>query len=93
MTGTSLLLTDHRFLGIGHFFGGTWSTLIVVKHILVVALVGIGASIDLLVVPEVANPVDEAARTAAIRRLGRGTAAMTALGAIVLLLTAAAQAS
>ncbi len=57
------------------------------------ALVAIGVSIDLLVVPDVANPVDEAARTAAIRRLGRSTAAMTALGAIVLLVTAAAQAS
>ena len=93
VTGTYLLLADHRFLGIGHFFGSAWSTLIVVKHVVVVALVGIGVYLDLLVVPDVAYPVDEAARTAAIRRLARSTAAMTALGAIVLILTAAAQAS
>jgi putative copper export protein len=93
VTGTYLLVTDHGFLGIGHFFGSAWSTLIVIKHVVVVALVGIGVYVDLLVVPDVANPVDEAARTAAIRRLARSTGAMTALGAIVLILTAAAQAS
>jgi uncharacterized membrane protein len=93
VAGTSLLLTDHRFLGVGHFFATTWSTLIVAKHLLVVALVGIGVSIDLLLVPDVAFPVDEVARTAAIRRLARSASAMAALGAVVLLLTAAAQAS
>jgi putative copper export protein len=93
VTGTYLLLTDDRFLGLGHFFGGTWSTLIVVKHVLVVALVGIGVYIDLLVVPDVANPVDEASRSAGVRRLARSASAMAALGATVLLLTAAAQAS
>ena len=93
VTGTYLLLTDDRFLGFGHVFGNAWSTLIVIKHVLVIALVGIGLFIDLLVVPDIANPVDEAARTVAIRRLTRGASAIAALGAIVLLLTAAAQAS
>jgi hypothetical protein len=59
----------------------------------VIALVGIGVYIDLLVVPDVANPADEAARTAAIRRLARSASAIAILSAIVLLLTAAAQAS
>jgi uncharacterized membrane protein len=93
VTGTYLLLTDDRFLGLGHVFGNAWSTLIVIKHVLVIALVGIGLFIDLLVVPDIANPVDEAARTVAIRRLARGASAIATLGAIVLLLTAAAQAS
>ena len=93
VTGTYLLLTDERFLGLGHVFGNAWSTLIVIKHVLVIALIGIGVFIDLLVVPDIANPVDEAARTAAIRQLARGTSAIAALGTVVLFLTAAAQAS
>jgi uncharacterized membrane protein len=93
VTGTYLLLTDDRFLGVGHFFGSTWSTLIVIKHVLVIVLIGIGVYIDLLVVPDIATPVDEAAQTAAVRRLARSAAAIAVLGAVVLLLTAAAQAS
>jgi uncharacterized membrane protein len=93
VTGTYLLLTDDRFLGFGHIFGSAWSTLLVIKHVLVIALIGIGVFIDLLVVPDIANPVDEDARTVAIRRLARGASAIATLGAIVLLLTAAAQAS
>ena len=93
VTGTYLLLTDDRFLGVGHFFGSTWSTLIVIKHVLVIVLIGIGVYIDLLVVPDIATPVDEAAQTAAVRRLARSAAAIATLGAVVLLLTAAAQAS
>jgi uncharacterized membrane protein len=93
VTGTYLLLTDHRFLGVGHFFGSTWSTLIVIKHVLVVVLVGIGVYVDLLVVPDIANPIDEAARTRATRRLAGSASAIAALGALVLLLTAGAQAS
>ena len=92
VTGMYLMLTDDRFLGLGHFFGSSWSTLIVVKHVVVVALIGVGVVIDLLVVPDVATPVDEPARAVAVRRLARGASAIAALGAIVLLLTAAAQA-
>lgn len=91
-TGLYLMLSDARFSGFGHFFGSTWSTLIVIKHVVVVALVGVGVYLDLLVMPAIAGPVDEAARTAAVTRLARSATAMVILGAIVLLLTAAAQA-
>ena len=93
VTGMYLLVTDDRFLGLGHFFGSAWSTLIVIKHVVVIALVGIGVYIDLLVVPDIATPGDEVAQTAAIRRLGRSASAIATLGAVVLLLTAVAQAS
>ena len=88
-----MLFTDDRFLGVGHFFGNTWSTLIVVKHVVVIVLIGIGVYIDLLVVPDIATPVDEVAQTAAVRRLVRSASAIATLGVVVLLLTAAAQAS
>jgi hypothetical protein len=93
VTGMYMLFTDDRFLGLGHFFASTWSTLIVIKHVLVIALIGIGVYIDLLVVPDIATPVDEVAQTAAVRRLARCAAAIATLGAVVLLLTAVAQAS
>jgi uncharacterized membrane protein len=91
VTGLYLMLSDARFPGFGHFFGSTWSTLIVFKHVVVVALVGVGVYLDLLVMPAIAGPVDEAARTSAVTRLARGATVMVVLGAIVLLLTAAAQ--
>jgi hypothetical protein len=93
VTGLYLMVSDHRFLGLGHFFGSSWSSLIVLKHLVVVVLIGIGVYLDLLVLPHVAGPVDESDRSAALHRLGRGAAGMSILGAIVLLLTAAAQAS
>ncbi len=93
VTGLYLMLTDERFLGFGRFFDSGWSTLIVIKHMVVTVLVGVGVYLDVLVMPAIAGPVDEAARTAAFGRLARGATAMVMLGAIVLLLTAAAQAS
>ncbi len=92
VTGLYLMLSDEQFSGFGHFFDSTWSTLIVIKHVVVVALVGVGIYLDLLVMPAIAGPVDEAARAAAVGRLARSAAAMVVLGAIVLLLSAGAQA-
>jgi uncharacterized membrane protein len=93
VTGTYLLLTDDRFLGMGHFFASGWSTLLVIKHVFVLALVGLGIYVDLLVVPDVGTSADEVARSVAIRRLARSAAVITVLGGLVLLMTAAAQAS
>jgi uncharacterized membrane protein len=93
VTGAYMLSTDAQFQGLGHAFVNTWSTLIVVKHAVVIVLVGFGVYIDLLVVPDIARPVDEAFQAAAVRRLARSATAIAALGTVVLLLTAAAQAS
>jgi hypothetical protein len=93
VTGMYMLFTDDRFLGVGHFFGSAWSTLIVIKHVVVVVLIGISVYIDLLVVTDIATPVDEVAQTAAVRRLARSPSVIATRGAVVLLLTAAAQAS
>ena len=92
-TGAYMLATDSQFQGLGHAFVNTWSTLIVIKHAVVVVLVGIGVYLDVLVVPDIATPLDEASQAAAVRRFAGGSAAIAALGALVLLLTAAAQVS
>ncbi len=93
VTGAYLLGTDAQFQGLGHAFVNTWSTLIVIKHAVVIVLVGIGVYIDLLVVPDIERPVDAAFQAAAVRRLARSATAIALLGAVVLLLTAAAQSS
>lgn len=36
-TGTYLMLINQEYLGLGHFFENTWSALIVIKHVLVLA--------------------------------------------------------
>jgi len=46
------------------------ATVILLGYYAVLGLVGIGVYIDLLVVPDVANPASEAARAAAIGRPG-----------------------
>ena len=93
VTGAYMLAADSQFQGLGHAFANTWSALIVVKHAVVVVLVGIGVYLDVLVVPDIATPIDEASQAAAVRRLAWSATAIAALGALVLLLTAAAQAS
>ena len=41
ITGIYLMLTDPNYLGLGNF-GNPWSVLMLVKHILIVAMLGIG---------------------------------------------------
>lgn len=88
VTGVWLLLTDERYGGLGDI-GSTWATVFLVKHAVILGMVGVGAWIDLLAVrgPVSADPAGQ------LRRLRRAAAVMTILGALVLLLTAAGQAS
>jgi len=92
VTGAYMLSTDAQFQGLGHAFVNTWSTLIVIKHAVVIVLVGFGVYIDLLVVPTCAagrRGVPGGRRPPARPE----PTAIAALGTVVLLLTAAAQAS
>jgi uncharacterized membrane protein len=88
-TGVYLMVTNERYEGVGSI-GGSWATLLLVKHGVIAIMVGIGVYIDALVVRgfELAGP---AAHPSAVRRLTMAAGAMTVLGAIVLFLTAAAQ--
>ncbi len=93
VSGAFLTFTSSRYTGLGQFFSTQWAVLIVVKHVVVVAMVVIGAVMDLLIVPDAALPETEAGRTLAVRRLGRLSIVMALLGGLVLLLTALAQAT
>jgi uncharacterized membrane protein len=91
-TGVYLMGVDARYGGVGNVTGSTWATLFLVKHLVVAVMVGLGVYFDALVVRGIAPP-EATPQTAAARRLTVVAGVMTLLGAFVLLLTAAAQAS
>jgi len=90
VTGTYLLVIDPHYAGLGNVFASTWTTLMVVKHVLVVGLVVLGVAVDRLV-RRVGEATSEDARESAFRRLALSAEGATGLGALVVLLTAAAQ--
>ena len=91
-TGVFLMTTDPRYGGVGSVTGSTWATLFLVKHVVVLAMVGVGVYIDALVVRRFAA-AEAPDDPAAVRLLVLSCGVMTLLGAVVLFLTAAAQGS
>jgi uncharacterized membrane protein len=89
-TGVFLMTTDPRYGGVGDVSGSTWATLFLVKHVVVLAMVGVGVYIDALVVRRFAA-AEAPDDPAAVRLLILACSVMTLLGAVVLFLTAAAQ--
>ena len=91
-TGVFLMTTDPRYGGVGNVAGSTWATLFLVKHVVVLAMVGVGVYIDALVVRRFAA-AEAPDDPAAVRLVVLSSGVMTLLGAVVLFLTAAAQGS
>lgn len=87
-TGIYLLTSDPRYAGPGNV-AGEWGTQMLVKHLVLVAMLGVGSYADGLIVRAAAarggGPSTVSARVTWMFR------ALAALGALVLLLTAAAQ--
>jgi uncharacterized membrane protein len=90
VTGTYLLFVDPKYEGLGNFFASTWTALMLVKHLLVVALVALGVVVDRLI-RRVAEATTEPDRGSALRRLELSAEGATGLGALVILATVAAQ--
>ncbi len=90
VTGTYLLVTDADYAGVGDFFASTWTSLMLIKHVLVIGLIALGVLVDRLV-RQVDEAPDEGGRRSALHRLGLATEGATGLGALIVLLTAAAQ--
>jgi uncharacterized membrane protein len=91
ITGSYLLVVDPEYAGLGNI-ASTWATLMLVKHLVIVALVVAGIDIDRRI-RRLAETTDEGARTASMHRIRLGAEVATGLGALVALLTAAAQAA
>jgi uncharacterized membrane protein len=90
-TGVYLLAIDGRYGGLGAFTATTWSMLMLVKHVVVGVMVVLGIGIDRLAAA--VGDASDAGRGRTFELLVLTTDGMTVLGAIVLLLTAAAQLS
>jgi uncharacterized membrane protein len=91
LTGTYLLVTAPQYTGLGDI-STTWSALILVKHMLVGGLVGLGFLIDYLIRGAAEAQADED-RAKDLRWIGLAADGATGLGALIALATVAAQLS
>ena len=89
VSGTYLLVTNPAYRGLGSFTT-TWATLMLIKHLLVVGLVGLGVLIDYLVRGLGEGQIDRG-NIADLRLIRLAADAATGLGALIALLTVAAQ--
>jgi uncharacterized membrane protein len=89
LTGTYLLVVNPRYDGIGSFTN-SWATLMLLKHMLIVLLVGLGVLIDYLI-RGAAAAAEDRDRRSDLRWIGLAADGATALGALIALTTAAAQ--
>jgi uncharacterized membrane protein len=77
LTGIYLTLRDPAYLGVGNF-GNAWSILMLIKHILVLAFIGVG------------KVAESKGSTDSVTRLETAFAVLAILGVAILLLTALA---
>ncbi len=92
VTGTYLLFIDPKYAGLGDFFASTWTTLMLVKHLVVVALIALAVMVDRLI-RRLGDAPDDATRSTIIGRLRLSAEGATGVGALIVLLTVAAQLS
>jgi uncharacterized membrane protein len=92
VTGSYLLFVDPRYAGLGDFFANTWTMLMLVKHLVVIVLIALGVVVDVLI-RRLAEATNDATRVLVLRRLRLAAEGATGLGALIVLLTAAAQLS
>jgi uncharacterized membrane protein len=89
-TGSYLLVIDEEYAGLGNFFASTWTTLMLVKHVLIAVVVALAVAVDRFV-RQAGRASDEGARGEAVRHTRLAAEAVTGVGALIILLTAAAQ--
>jgi uncharacterized membrane protein len=88
VTGTYLMLINANYLGIGHFFSNAWSSLIVIKHLLVLVFLALAIYSERAFLGKISDQKPEA-----LKQFRWAVNINTAVGTIILLLTAIAQAS
>jgi uncharacterized membrane protein len=92
VSGAWLMVSAGRYSGLGNLFASTWTTLLTVKHLLVLVLIVLAVGADRLAVAAGRAGSDES-RQITLGTLELAMQGSTVLGALILLLTAAAQAS
>jgi len=89
ITGVYLMVVDEQYTGLGNIGGSTWAALVLTKHLVVAALVGVGLVVDRLIdgLAEWADGPPEGS----VRLVGLAAETGTVLGVVVIVMTAAAQ--
>ncbi len=90
VTGIYLMLASPHYLGVGKFVNA-WSILMLIKHVLVLVLIGLGSYLNVIVRGWAQPSATEATRADGLSRLQGVVNAMMVSGAVILLPTAAAQ--
>jgi uncharacterized membrane protein len=91
VSGVYLLAIDEQFAGLGNYAASSWNTLMLVKHGLVAVLAAGGAVVHVLATGLADPDLPDDARRKDLSYLRLAAEVTTAVGAIILLLTAAAQ--
>jgi len=91
VTGIYLMLVSPHYLGVGKFVN-SWSILMLIKHVLVLVMIGLGSYINVIIRGWAQPSATEATHAAGLSRLQGVVNAMMVSGIVILLLTAAAQA-
>lgn len=86
VTGTHLMLINKSYAGLGNFFVNPWSTLIVVKHVLVVAFLAVAVYSERAYMGQISDRKPEA-----LKHFHWALNINTALGVLIVLLTSIAQ--
>lgn len=87
VTGTHLMVISQNYMGLGDIFANTWSILIVVKHVLVLAFLALAVISERVFLKQSSEKNPEA-----FKQYRRALSANLVLGAAILLLTSIAQA-
>jgi uncharacterized membrane protein len=87
VTGTHLMLINENYLGLGNFFANPWSILIVIKHVLVLPFLALAIVSERMFLAQVSDQNPQA-----LKQYRRALNIDMALGVVILLLTAIAQA-
>jgi uncharacterized membrane protein len=87
VTGTHLMLINKNYLGLGNFFGNPWSTLIVTKHVLVLAFLALAIYSERAFLSQISDQ-----KLLALKQFRWSLYIDTLLGLAILLLTSIAQA-
>lgn len=88
VTGSHLMLINEDYGGLGDFFGNAWSTLIVVKHVLLVPFLGLAIYSERAILAKIGDR-----QPRALQQFRLAAATNSLLGVLILLLTTAAQAA
>jgi uncharacterized membrane protein len=86
VTGTHLMISNEHYLGLGNFFGNSWSVLIIVKHVLVLAFLALAVYSERVFLAQISDEKPEA-----LNKFRLALNINTFLGLFIILLTSIAQ--